>query len=189
MTLISKGQRSVLLSDKCTTSPKCLFVCLVALTSKHNASASQGWLCLDKCTCCHTETEASDNTSVHAVTLRQVSDNTSVHAVTLRQVSDNTSVCAVTLRQVSDNTSVHAVTLRQVSDNTSVHAVTLRRKFLITPVYLLPHWDRSFWSNFFLTQSQHIKQTRPSTNPLTPSVLYHTTRVEVKDMHSLQSFA
>ena len=130
MTLISKGQTSVLLSDKCTTSPKCLFVCLVALTSKHNASASQGWLCLDKCTCCHTETEVSDNTSVHAVTLRQVSDNTSVHAATLRQVSDNTSVRAATLRQVSDNTSVCAAALRQV---------------LITPVYVLPHWDRSFW--------------------------------------------
>ena len=38
----------------------CLFVC--CLTSQQHASVSQGRICSDNCTCCHTETEVADQT-------------------------------------------------------------------------------------------------------------------------------
>ena len=31
-------------------------------TSQQHASVCQGWICLDNCTCCHTETEVADQT-------------------------------------------------------------------------------------------------------------------------------
>ena len=42
----------------------CLFVCLLAgcLTSQQHASVSQGRICSDNFTCCHTEIEAADQT-------------------------------------------------------------------------------------------------------------------------------
>ena len=41
-----------------------LFVCLLicCLTSKQHASVSQGRICSDNCTCCHTEIEVADQT-------------------------------------------------------------------------------------------------------------------------------
>ena len=38
----------------------CLFV--GCLTSQQHASVSQGWICSDNLTCCHTETEVADQT-------------------------------------------------------------------------------------------------------------------------------
>ena len=38
----------------------CLFVC--CSTSQQHASVSQGWICSDKFTCCHTEIEVADQT-------------------------------------------------------------------------------------------------------------------------------
>ena len=35
---------------------------LACLMSQQHASASQGWICSDKCTCCSTEIEAADQT-------------------------------------------------------------------------------------------------------------------------------
>ena len=32
------------------------------LTSQQHASVSQGWICSDNCTCCHTEMEVADQT-------------------------------------------------------------------------------------------------------------------------------
>ena len=42
----------------------CLLVCLLVgcLTSQQHASVSQGRICSDSCTCCHTETEVADPT-------------------------------------------------------------------------------------------------------------------------------
>ena len=37
-----------------------VFVC--CLTSQQHASVSQGWICSDNCTCCHTEIEVADPT-------------------------------------------------------------------------------------------------------------------------------
>ena len=42
---------------KCLTG-NCLFV--GCLTSQQHASVSQGWICTDKCMCCHTEIEVAD---------------------------------------------------------------------------------------------------------------------------------
>ena len=41
-----------------------LQVCLLVdcLLSQQHASVSQGWICSDNCTCCHTEIEAADPT-------------------------------------------------------------------------------------------------------------------------------
>ena len=42
----------------------CLFVCLLVscFTSQQHASVSQGQICSDNCTCCHTEIEVADQT-------------------------------------------------------------------------------------------------------------------------------
>ena len=41
----------------------CGFVLFVGcLTSQQHASVSQGWICTDNFTCCHTEIEAADET-------------------------------------------------------------------------------------------------------------------------------
>ena len=42
----------------------CLVVCwlLGCLTSQQHSSVSQGWICSDNCTCCHTEIEVADQT-------------------------------------------------------------------------------------------------------------------------------
>ena len=48
--LVIKGQRVVCLLVGC-------------LTSQQHASESQGWICSDSFTCCHTEIEAADQTS------------------------------------------------------------------------------------------------------------------------------
>ena len=46
-----------------TNEGNCRFVCFVGcLTSQRHASASQGRICSDSCACCHTETEAADQT-------------------------------------------------------------------------------------------------------------------------------
>ena len=44
--------------------PECLFVCWLVgcLTSQQQASVSQGRICSDKFTCCHTEIEVADQT-------------------------------------------------------------------------------------------------------------------------------
>ena len=44
--------------------PECLFVCWLVgcLTSQQHASVSQGRICSDNFTCCHTEIEAADQT-------------------------------------------------------------------------------------------------------------------------------
>ena len=41
-----------------------MIVCLLVgcLTSQQHASVSQGWICSDKFTCCHTEIAAADQT-------------------------------------------------------------------------------------------------------------------------------
>ena len=38
------------------------FVFVSCLTSQQHASVSQGWICLDNFTCCHTEIEVADQT-------------------------------------------------------------------------------------------------------------------------------
>ena len=44
-------------------SPQRLVACLLAcLTSQQHASISQGRICSDNCTCCHTEIEVADQT-------------------------------------------------------------------------------------------------------------------------------
>ena len=50
------------------------FVCLLVgcLTSRQHASVSQGRICLDNVTCCHTETDAADPTFY--LTLSQYTD-------------------------------------------------------------------------------------------------------------------
>ena len=56
---------------KTKTSGICLFV--DCLTSQQHASVSQGRICSDNCTCCHTETEVADQTFY--LTQLQYTDN------------------------------------------------------------------------------------------------------------------
>ena len=54
----------VLTSPRCSVSVSDMerVACLLCLTSQQNASVSQGRICLDNCTCYHTEIDAADPT-------------------------------------------------------------------------------------------------------------------------------
>ena len=53
--------------DQHTSCNKARFVCLFVdcLTSQQHASVSQGRICSDNCTCCHTEIQVADQTFYH----------------------------------------------------------------------------------------------------------------------------
>ena len=59
------GWTPEVLAKSLPAQPQCVCLLVGWLTSRQHASVSQGWICSDKCMCCHTGIEVADQTCYH----------------------------------------------------------------------------------------------------------------------------
>ena len=151
---------SYLSSDPVTPGVGWLVGCL---TSQQHASVSQGRICSDSCTCCHTEIQATDQTCSTSLSYSILTPGRPVTALTLyRQTPGRVVTAAPVLKSMVrlDPEKSRAATLRQkvqlrhsISPSHGIRAVTLGQKLQIKSSISPSH--------------SHTGPTSPSVDPLT----------------------